>query len=237
MFYPRLSLHDRLRGRDEVFAPCGVVAGQLAAADARAAVWKRPVPDEGVVRAPAQLAAPVSEQQRERLASLGVNTLQTVRGGADVPELRTLVPDLAARPELRALGTRRLAQRIVTSVVTGTRWVLLETPGDALRQRLRAQIEAFLEPFAQHGALAGACAEDSYFVICDERLNAVVPGRGAVQVLFGFAPLRPAEFLAYLITHTAGGSTVRAVSVSRAATHRRRSAEEIETAILQGLIT
>jgi phage tail sheath protein FI len=98
-------------------------------------------------------------------------------------------------------------------------------------------VEAFLESFAQHGALVGDRAEDSYFVICDERLNsAAVRSRGELHVLFGFAPVRPAEFLAYLVTHRAGGSCVRAVSVNRVATHQRRGEEEVETAILQGLL-
>ena len=39
MFFPRIAQHDRLRGRSEVFAPCGIVAGLLAAADARAPLW------------------------------------------------------------------------------------------------------------------------------------------------------------------------------------------------------
>ncbi len=235
MFFPRIAQHDRLRGRSEVFAPCGIVAGLLAAADARAPLWSAANPMESLVRPPAQLAAPVSDRQCERLASLGVNTLRTLRStSADSPEPRTLVPDLAARTELQLLSVRRLAHCVVASVVHGTRWALLEPAGDGLWQRLRAQVEAFLESFAQHGVLVGDRAEDSYFVICDQRLNAAP---GELHVLFGFAPVRPAGFLAYLVTHRAGGSSVRAVSVNRVATHRRRGEEEIETAILQGLLT
>lgn len=227
MFFPRIALHDRLRGRSEVFAPGGTVAGMIAAADARVPLWSAASGTESLVRAPAQLAGPVSDGQRQRLAGHGVNTLRAVRSAASAaPEQRTLVPDVAARPELRLLQVRRLAHCIVASIVQGTRWALLEPVSKDLWQRLRAQVEAFLESFAQHGALVGDRTEDSWFVICDERLNAAA---GELRLLFGFAPVRPAEFLAYLVVHRAGGSSVRAVSVNRAATHR-------VDAVLQGLL-
>lgn len=238
MFYPRLMLHDRLRGRDEVFASCGAVAGLFAAADAHFPPWGAANPGGGLLRGPAQLAVPLSSDQRARLASLGVNTLRMLRGAADdVPEPRTLVPDLAVRSELRLLSSRRLAHCLVASIVQGTRWALLETPGEALWRKLRAQVEAFLESFAQQRALKGDSVEDSYFVICDERLNATGGGRGELHLLFGFATVKPAGFLSYLVTHTAAGSTVRAVSVNRTVTHGRRGEAEIETAILQRLLT
>lgn len=238
MFYPHLLLHDRLRGRNEVFAPSGTVAGLLAAADARTSPLSAAVTEEYPLRGPAQLAAPVSDDQRERLATLGVNTLRVLRSGAAAaPEPRTLVPDLTARSELRLLSVRRRAHCIVTSIMQGTRWALLEAPGDVLWQRLRAQVELFLESCVRQGGLAGDRAEDSYFVICDSRLNPPGSGRGELQLLFGLAPLRPAEFISYLLTHTAAGSSVRAVSVNRVATHRRRDADEIETAMLRGLYT
>lgn len=238
LFFPRILQTDRLRGREESFAPCGAVAGLLAAADARAPLWSAALPEESLLRPPAQLQAAVSDAQRERLAALGANTLRVLRtGGGAALEARTLVPDLAARAELRLLTVRRLAHCIVASITRGTRWALLEAGSEGLWVRLRAQVEAFLESFAQHGALVGDRAEDSYFVVCDSRLNGLAErGSGELHLLFGFAPVRPAEFLAYLVTQRAGGSSVRAVSVNRAVTHRRRGEEEIETSILRGLL-
>jgi hypothetical protein len=238
LFYPRIVQQDRLRGRDETFAPCGAVAGMLAAADARAPLWSAALAEESLLRPPARLSAMVSTTQREQLAVLGANTVGASRSvQGHVMEPRTLVPDLGARAELRVLAVRRLSHCIVASITRGTRWALLEASGEGLWLRLRAQVEAFLESFAQHGALVGDRAEDSYFVVCDARLNTLgTRGSGELHLLFGFAPVRPAEFLAYLVTHRAGGSTVRAVSVNRTVSHRRRGEEEIETSILQGLL-
>ena len=52
----------------------------------------------------------------------------------------------------------------------------------------------------------GATAEDAYFVVCDERINSHSDVRtGTVNILVGFAALRPGEYHAYLITHEAAG--------------------------------
>ncbi len=104
-------------------------------------------------------------------------------------------------------------------------------------QRARAQTEAFLEALDQEGAFAGAQADESYFVICDERLNGPPQTlQACIRLLFGFAALRPGEFHACLVTHQAGRSSARPVSVNRLATSGRRVGEEIETALLRGIV-
>ena len=39
MFFPRVVAFDRLRGRFELFAPCGVAAGIIARCDESTPVW------------------------------------------------------------------------------------------------------------------------------------------------------------------------------------------------------
>jgi hypothetical protein len=104
-------------------------------------------------------------------------------------------------------------------------------------QRAQAQVEAFLAGLAASGAFAGRDAEDSYFVICDRRLNppeAVAQGRSCL--LFGFSVWRGGEFQTSLVTHERSGSTVRGVTINRLANPGARVAEEIETAILRQLV-
>jgi len=52
--------------------------------------------------------------------------------------------------------------------------------------------------------------------------------------LFGFATSKPGEFDTWLVTHRAGASRVRPVSVNRSATSKQRVEWEIETSILRG---
>ena len=63
------------------------------------------------------------------------------------------------------------------------------------------------------------------------------PGAAATQttnLLLGFATTRAGEFDTWLVTHRAGQSRVRPVSVNRSATAQKRVEWEVETSILRG---
>ena len=217
MFYPRLVAFDRLRGREEIFAPGATAAGLLVQLTARCPVWSAAADDELVLRVGARPAAIVTDLDRVRLAQGGVNVLHTVRTAVRARAgLRTLLPEAAGKSEWRYAAARRLALFVMTSIERGTRWALFEPQGATLWAQLRAQVGAFFEALQDDGAFVGRSAEENYFVLCDERLNARSEGTGAgVQLLFGFAVSRPGEFHTCLVRHGAGGSSVRTVSVNR----------------------
>lgn len=238
MYFPRVVAFDRLRGRHEVFGSSGAAAGMIARIDEACPVWAVAEGEEPVLRPGLHLACAVSEAERVRLASAGMNTLRAVRSGTR-PALasRTLADGPAGGSDWKYLAARRLALFIMASVERGTRWLVFERNGPEAWQRARAQTEAFLEALDQEGAFAGAQADESYFVICDERLNGPPQTlQACIRLLFGFAALRPGEFHACLVTHQAGRSSARPVSVNRLATSGRRVGEEIETALLRGIV-
>ena len=124
------------------------------------------------------------------------------------------------------LSARRLALFVAASVEQGTRWVLLEHNARDAWQRARSQVEHFLADLAAQGAFPGATPEDNHFVICDERVNTPATlAEGKFNLLFGFATSKPGAFDTWLVTHRAGVSRVRPVSVNR---------WEIASAILRG---
>lgn len=235
MYYPRVQAFDRLRGRVEVFGSCGAAAGMIARSDESWPVWTAAETEEGVLRPGLRPAVPVGDAERARLAQAGVNTLLAVRSGVR-PGLspRTLAP-IAGVADARYLSARRLALFVAASIEQGTRWVLLEHNGPATWERACVRVDEFLQALAAEGAFAGASPEDSYFVICDERVNRPETlAQAKFNLLFGFAPSRPGEFETWLVTHRPGASRVRPVSVNRAATAAQRVEWEIETAILRG---
>ena len=105
----------------------------------------------------------------------------------------------------RYLSARRLALFVAASIEQGTRWVLLEHNGPAVWERAQAQVEAFLDGLAEQGAFAGAAADETHFVIADERVNRPATlAEGKFNLLFGFATSKPGAFDTWLVTHRAG---------------------------------
>ena len=236
MFYPRVQAFDRLRGRIETFGSCGAAAGMIARCDETWPVWAAAENEEAVLRPGLRPAVAVSDTDRARLAQVGVNTLLAVRAGARAGvSPRTLAAGGSGAADWKYLSARRLALFVAASIEQGTRWVLLEHNGPATWERARAQVETFLDALAAQGAFAGAAAEETHFVIADERVNRPQTlAEGKFNLLFGFATSKPGEFDAWLVTHRAGASRVRPVSVNRSATSKQRVEWEIETAILRG---
>jgi phage tail sheath protein FI len=218
MFYPRIMAMDRLRGRLETFGNCGAVAGMLAHIDATQGLFAmRTSEPELLLRPGSRAARLVSEAQRWRLASHGINSLQSVRNPGPVRLLlRTLAGGSNAAADWAYLRPRRLALHIASAIEQGTRWVVLEQPGRPLWRHVTAQVEQFLAELAAEGAFPSAGPDAASFVVCDERVNGdmdVVHGR--VRLLVGFAALRPGAYHSFLVTQAPAGSAIRWVGVNR----------------------
>jgi uncharacterized protein len=238
MYFPRLRALDRLRGRTELFASCGAAAGLIARGDDSSPPWAAAAGETPLLRSPFRLQFTLDEEQRARLAQLGVNCFDQLRPAyGAVRSARTLMSETAARGEWRYLPARRLTLWLQACILEGTRWTRLVSGGAEQWKRARFQVEEFLESLAHGGAFAGRDSEERYYVICDARLNppdAVAAGRTCL--LFGFAAWRAGEFQSCLVTHERQRSSVRAVTINRLATPGERVAEEIETAILRQLV-
>ena len=237
MFYPRIAASDRLRGRTEVFASGGAAAGLMARADAAGRHWWSTDPAELPLRSSLLPAHEVTASQRRQFGQHGVNVFryEVLRGEAAL-SARTLGGGLAAGGQLRSLTARRLLLWIKASLEQGTRWVSQCHNEPSVREQACAQVLAFLEGVAAEGGFRAAGLGDERFVICDERLNGPVEiARGEFHLLYGVSTQQVGRFETWLMTHRAGGSLVRPVSVNRFATSGQQVELEIETAILRGL--
>jgi hypothetical protein len=207
----------------------------IARSDETWPVWAAAESEEAILRPGLRPAVAVSDADRARLAQAGVNTLSSVRGGSRVGVSPRTLSAGGGASDWRYLSARRLALFVAASIEQGTRWVLLEHNGPATWQRARAQVETFLDALAAQGAFAGHTVDESHFVISDERVNRPQTlAEGKFNLLFGFASSKPGAFDTWLVTHRAGASRVRPVSVNRSATAKHQVEWEIETAILRG---
>jgi hypothetical protein len=235
MYFPRISALDRLRGRQEVFAGCGAVAGMLARLDAARPVWSTAEYDEVLLRPVLRPACAVSDTERARLLHAGINTLSALRvAQREAGAARTLATGHSSATDWRYLAARRKSQFVALSVRQGTAWMALAGNGPDTWRRAREQVATFLAALDAQGAFP-AHEGESHFVICDERINGPdAQAEGRIGLLFGFAAARPGEFHSFVVTHGGAGSEVRAVSVNRYATSGRRVDAEIEASLLRG---
>lgn len=235
MYFPRVQSFDRLRGRAETFASCGAAAGMIARTDETCPVWLTPETEEAFLRPGLRPAAAVSDTDRVRLAQVDVNTLVSTRTSSRQGlSSRTLGAGTRGVSDWKYLAARRLSLLVASSIEQGTRWVLLEPNIPSTWERARAAVDKFLAALARDGAFAGVHPEESHFVISDDRVNRdQTIAEGKFNLLYGFATSKPGEFDTWLVTHQAGSSRVRPVSVNRAATSRNRVEWEIETSILR----
>jgi uncharacterized protein len=209
LYFPWVRAPDPLQQNAlRAFPPCGFVAGIFARSAAAGKVWHTPAGQDASLTGAVELGATVSETEIAQLNARGINCLRVVPpAGIVVWGARTLVGE-AAGPEWRYVAVRRTALLIEQSLSRGTQWAAFE-PNDALLwQRLRFDVEAFMQGLFEQGAFQGNTPNQAYFVKCDGSTTTQADIiRGVVNILVGFAPLKPAEFVVISLQQIAGGAT------------------------------
>ncbi len=109
---------------------------------------------------------------------------------------RTLVGADLLASEWKYIPVRRLALFIEETLYRGTQWVVFEPNDEPLWAQIRLNVGAFLHDMFRQGAFQGASPRDAYFVKCDSETTTQTDiDNGIVNILVGFAPLKPAEFV------------------------------------------
>jgi phage tail sheath protein FI len=206
-YFPRLKLRDPLNEFQlRTFAPCGVVAGLYSRIDVARGVWKAPAGTEATLTGVSGLVYSLTDAENGALNPLGLNCFRTfpvfgtVAWGA-----RTLVGADAAASEWKYVPVRRLALFLEESLYRGLQWVVFEGNDARLWAQIRLNAGAFMQNLFRQGAFQGITPREAYFVKCDDETTTQNDiNLGIVNIVVGFAPLRPAEFVILRIQQMAG---------------------------------
>lgn len=207
LFFPRLKMADPLReNRLDTFAPCGVVAGLCARTDAQRGVWKAPAGLEATAIGVRQLAVKLTDSEQGVLNLLGLNCFRTFPvAGTVLWGSRTTRGADALSDEWKYLPVRRLALFLRESLFRGTQWVVFEPNDEPLWGQIRLNVGSFMQSLFVRRAFQGATPREAYFVKCDSETTTQDDiNKGIVNILVGFAPLKPAEFVVVKIQQMAG---------------------------------
>jgi uncharacterized protein len=206
-YFPWVSAPDPLVGnRPTLFPPCGFIAGIYAATDSGFGVWKAPAGIDASLSGISGLQYVLTDIENGSLNIQAVNCLRQFRVAGDVVwGARTLQGNDQAGSQWKYVPIRRLALFIESSLYDGTQWVVFEPNDERLWGQIRLNIGAFMQGLFLQGAFQGTTPTQAYFVKCDAENNPQSSiDQGIVNVLVGFAPLYPAEFVVIQIQQMAG---------------------------------
>jgi phage tail sheath protein FI len=84
-------------------------------------------------------------------------------------------------------------------------WVVFEPNDEPLWAQIRLNVGVFMHTLFRQGAFQGSSPKEAYFVKCDKDTTPQADiDRGIVNIVVGFAPLKPAEFVIIKIQQIAG---------------------------------
>ena len=207
VYFPAVKVADPLdQLRARRMAGSGSVAGVFARTDTDRGVWKAPAGTDAVLKGVDSLPIVINDSDNGTINQKGVNALRVFRDyGKLVWGARTMKGSDAQADEYKYVPVRRLALYIEESLYRGTQWVVFEPNDEPLWAQIRLNVGAFMHNLFRQGAFQGTSPRDAYFVKCDKESTTQNDiNLGIVNIVVGFAPLKPAEFVIIKLQQMAG---------------------------------
>jgi uncharacterized protein len=207
LYFPRTDLADPLNNYQlRPTGPCGTIAGIYSRTDVTRGVWKAPAGTEATLAGVQGLEYTMTDAENGALNPVAINCLRNfpvygiVCWGA-----RTLNGADQLEDDYKYVPVRRLALYLEESLYRGTKWVVFEPNDEPLWAQIRASITGFMQDLFRQGAFQGSTPQQAYLVKCDsETTTPLDQQNGIVNIVVGFAPLKPAEFVIIQIQQLAG---------------------------------
>jgi uncharacterized protein len=212
LYFPRVIETDPLsNGQQDTFVPCGIIAGIMARTDSQRGVWKAPAGLDASINGIVGFDVELKNEDSGILNPLGINCLRSFppAGGRVVWGARTLRGADQLADDYKYVPVRRLALYLEESLFRGTQWVVFEPNDEPLWAQIRLNVGAFMHDLFVQGAFQGSTPQDAYFVKCDKETTTQNDiNLGIVNIVVGYAPLKPAEFVVIKIQQIAGDIAV-----------------------------
>lgn len=214
VYYPRLQVPDPLNGYNpRPVAASGTVAGIYARTDANRGVWKAAAGTEANlinatldVNPTTNVPIALNDADNGLLNPFGLNAIRNFPiYGTLVWGARTLVGADAMASQWKYVSVRRMALYIEQSLFQASKWIVFEPNDEPLWGEIRKTFTSFMQSLFLQNAFQGSSPTDAYFVRCDSSTTTQNDiNSGIVNIIVGFAPLKPAEFVVITIQQMAG---------------------------------
>ncbi len=207
IYFPRVIASDPIRGGQlDTFVPCGIIAGLYASTDTSRGVWKAPAGLDAALNGIQALEVNLNDGENGQLNPLGINCLRFFpRRGRVIWGARTLRGSDQLGDDYMYVPVRRTALYIEESLYRGMQWAVFEPNDEPLWAQIRLNAGAFMYDLFRKGAFQGQTPKEAYFVKCgSETTPQDQIHLGIVNIIVGFAPLKPAEFVVIQVQQMTG---------------------------------
>ena len=207
LYFPRVKIADPLNDfRLRSVGASGTAAGLYARTDSARGVWKAPAGTEASLVNVQGLDYRLTDPENGALNPLAINCLRNFPVYGNVAwGARTLEGADQQASEWKYVPVRRLALFLEESLYRGLKWVVFEPNDEPLWAQIRLNAGAFMHNLFRQGAFQGTTPREAYFVKCDKETTTQNDRNlGIVNILVGFAPLKPAEFVIIKLQQMAG---------------------------------
>lgn len=204
LYWPRVSINPD--GTRRFIDPSGSIAGLMSRIDSTRGVWKAPAGVEAELLGTLGIQVAVSDAENGVLNPEAVNTLRLFPSGIVSWGARTMDGfDNSGNDDYKYVPVRRLALHIAESLQRGLQFAVFEPNDEPLWAQIRLAAGGFMNNLFRRGAFQGSTARESYFVKVDSETTTQNDiNLGIVNVVVGFAPLKPAEFVVVTLKQQAG---------------------------------
>jgi uncharacterized protein len=208
IYWPRLAISDA--GVIRHIDPAGSIAGLMARIDSNRGVWKAPAGTEATIRGVRGLQHALSDRENGLINPQAVNALRIFPAGVVSWGARTMVGfNNSGNDDYKYVPVRRLALFLAESLYRGLQFAVFEPNDEPLWGQIRLAAGAFMNNLFRQGAFQGQKSSDAYFVKVDSETTTQNDiNLGIVNVVIGFAPLKPAEFVIITLKQRAGEVSV-----------------------------
>jgi uncharacterized protein len=189
--------------------PSGTVAGIFAATDVSRGVWKAPAGFQATTNNVTGVVerGQMTDPRQGVLNPLGINCLRSFANtGTVVFGARTLATQ--TDQQWTYVPVRRMALFLEQTFKANLKWVIFEPNAQPLWTAITLSISAFMLGLFKQGAFAGTTPSTSFLVQCGPQTTTQADiDAGIVNIVVGFAPLEPAEFVIVTIAQLTGQSS------------------------------
>ncbi len=210
VYYPWLMTTDPVTGAASTAPPSGFVAGMYGQEDNARGIWKSPAGIETALLGTTGVDPNglMNDSQQGVFNQNALDCLRQFPGiGTVIFGARTTAGADAntSQQQWKYIAVRRMALFIEQTLYANLTWAVFEGNSTPLWNALTQEVTAFMLSLFRQGAFAGSTPSQAFVVQCDATTTTPADvANGIVNILVGFAPLVPAEFVVVQIAQLAG---------------------------------